>query len=117
MGAKHEKAPRLSTSAPTSGDRASADSEDPTYKVSVVVRRYFQALYDGWRSKPDRPVFQRFGLARRPTGWLATLTASELPSLRSVICFGSGPDAFTAVRNLSLAIAKGEWREDRYAHK
>lgn len=49
--------------------------------------------------------------------WLAVVRGSRSDGGGAVVCFGAGETPLHALRNVSAACAKGEFKQDRYAAK
>lgn len=98
-----------------SHDRPRTDDLTPDNATQVHFRRYWPALWKFlWRGN-ESYLFTGLSLRRKPPDWLVVVRADEITSLRAVVCFGSGGTITDALRNVSLAIAKQQWRVDKFA--
>lgn len=85
--------------------------------LQITFRRYFPALWKFlWRNDADI-LFDGFTLKRWQGGYMVVIRAEEFASNRRLVCFGSAPTVFDAIRNASLAVSKGQWRPDKFQGK
>lgn len=84
-------------------------------QATSIARRAFQGLCEAAKGGPDRPQIESITVRRRSGDWLVIVRATDLPSFRPMVCFGSGVQLFDAIRNVSVAVAKAQWKPDKFA--
>lgn len=91
------------------------DKETLDNQFTRVFAQAFQGLSEAIKGGPDTPQISGFTLSRHPANWLVVVRGYSLVEGRAVVAFGSGDSIFLALRNVSIAIAKGQWRADKYS--
>lgn len=92
-------------------DRAPATAYDDANRAGF---RAFNGLWRLVHGKFADYEFNGISVKRNPGGYLVVVRAFDHHDKRSCVCFGSGPDWFSALRNGSLAVAKGSWKADKW---
>ena len=72
------------------------------------------ALSFGAQRDPDY-IILGFSVRAHPAALLVVVRATRLADLRTVVAFGKGADLYDALRNVSAAIRKQQWRLDRFS--
>lgn len=88
--------------------------ESLSVRAQRVLNAISPALYHFAVRGSEEYLFDGLSIRRQGADWLCVARATALPSLRAVVCFGAGADLLTALRNLGLAIGKGQWRNDKF---
>ena len=93
------------------------NERSPGVEFELAWKHYVPALWKFIFRGSDTHIFTGLSLRKRGADWLVIVRADEIVSFRAVVAFGSGAALTDALRNVSLAVSKGQFRVDKYAGK
>jgi hypothetical protein len=96
-------------------ERSRHADETQEQAFSRIFAQAFQGLSHELKGGQDTIQISGFTCTRRPGDWLVVVRGYSMVEGRAVVTFGAGDSLFLGLRNVSIAIAKGQWRADKYA--
>lgn len=90
------------------------ETKDKGTILEHTIRRLLPGLWEHIRGGPDVVLLESVKVSRTGTSWLCVGSGRDLSTMGPVVVFGSGERLWEALRNLSLAMAKRQWKRDRY---
>lgn len=93
-----------------------AGRDDPALEIALQVARRWKwlgLLINGQRKRPDVRIE---GLSVRfdNVGAFVVVRGLRYEDAAYVVAFGQGERLYEALRNVTLAIEKGQWKMDKY---
>ncbi len=89
---------------------------DPALQVAKALNTYwawFGRLIVGWPTVGDVRIHS-VSLRWRGTDWFCVVGGLDLVTVKNVVAFGAGARGYEALRNVTTAIRKREWKPDKY---
>jgi len=98
------------------GDKTSEQKLSPDIAVAIAVKKWWPWLSDLLCKKYSVEDVHIVGFVARQDGptWIMIVRGFNTVTWSKVVCFGSGEGLYEAMRNVSLAVAKRQWRKDKY---
>lgn len=94
--------------------RSFKDGDDGETQGLLVLRHHFPALLESWLGGPNQVHVESISIRRRASGVLVVVSAIVVADMVPVVAFGSGPTPWDALKNVSKAIQKSQWKPDRF---
>lgn len=98
------------------GDASSQAPLSADMRCAVAVKPFWPWLSDllaGRKAKGDLTISGFVARRDGPT-WMVIVRGFNVVTWEKMVCFGNSESLYEAMRNVTLAVAKGQWRKDRY---